>query len=192
MSKEQDPKSSLIKLPRNIPLRVEGEIRMNDKELFLFDTWTQERTTIEGTDVEYYSLDVLGSKKDPLYNEPVEPVFKGPYKLRIVVFNIEFTPEAQERGFRHIYSAAAWIPRRTVEDASMGFPHEGDALRIWRTPFFDRFTEPEKMIDGTGFYFDVIKVDADGHPFDEPGFVGFRLEMKRRTEFNPDRRLLHP
>lgn len=186
-------KVECIQLPRNLQVRCEGEMRQNDNELWLFDSFAQEHTNIGGTDVDIYIPNLKKSRRDPLYNEPTVPVFDGPFRVRVYATDIEYTPEASERGFRQIFTASLWLPRKTVEDAKiMPPPREGSVVLIWKTPYFDRFSEPEPFIPGLGFYFDVLKADVDGHPFDNSGFVGFKMDVKRRTSFNPERRLEQP
>jgi hypothetical protein len=43
-----------------------------------------------------------------------------------------------------------------------------------------------------GYYFNVINVVDDAHMFDNPDFTMFRLDLRRYTEFNPERRIFPP
>jgi hypothetical protein len=179
--------------PATSTVTAQTVFQLDDSELALFDTWAAEQSgTIPGTDIKYWKVDLKKTKKDPLYSEPVQPVFAGPFDLQGVFSDIEYAAEASERGFRQVHTASLWIARALVEQAGLAPPKEADVILVWKGPFFDAYTEPEPFMQGTGYYFDVVSAEADGHPFDGPAFTGFKLKLSRRTEFNPDRRLTAP
>jgi hypothetical protein len=81
-----------------------------------------------------------------------------------------------------------------VEDADAGVPGEGDVIKSWNIPFYALYglgDRPEAPPDA-GYYFNVIDVDTDGQIFDNPSFVGYKLQLRRRTEFTPERRIKRP
>lgn len=94
-------------------------------------------------------------------------------------------------GGRTTFGAEVWIARKSIEDIRAPQPNESDVLRIWNTPFFNEWAVDNAPSGqpNTGYFFDIIDVDDDGHLFDSPTFVGFKLSIKRRTEFTPERRI---
>lgn len=166
-----------------------NELTLGDEERFLFDLWAQEHTHILGTTIEFWSLDIPNSKRDPVYDEPIERKWLGPFKMKGWLEWPPGTPEAREEGFRTTYQASIWLARKEFEDANSPTPNEGDVIRVWNTPFYQDFSVDQENVPGRGYYFDVTNVDDDGHVFDQSTFVGFRCDIQRRTEFTPERRL---
>jgi hypothetical protein len=158
-----------------------------DKEKDMFDSFSQEQVKIAGTTMDLYKLNLDRSKRDPLYDEPIERVYDGPYRMKCVMDYPASIPSTGEEGFRIEWPASVWIPRKELEDADAPTPFEGDVIRVWDTPFYRSFKVP-----ASGFYFDVINVDTDGHLHDTPTFVGFRVTLKRRTEMAPERKIFSP
>jgi len=157
-------------------------------ELPLLDSVAME-TASQGTPIEYYSLSIEGSTIDPLYIEPINRAFTL-FNLMGVVEWPDSTPEMLEGGARTRFQNTITIPRRAFELAGAPAPSEGDAVRFWMTPFFDDFSVDGANVPNAGFYFDVIDVDDDGHPYDGPEFIWFKLSCKRTTDFTPERRIL--
>lgn len=166
-----------------------GPLHLGAKERALFDSVATEVTTIAGTQVEYWAIDVAGSVRDPLYSEPSLRKFKGPYLINIWVGYSNSTPDVTSRGFRNTWATSAWIPRTAVEKANMPTPVEGDIFGVWKLPFFADDSSPSKFTPTGGYYFNVGNVSEDGHLFDNGEFVGFTLEIARNTEFTPERRI---
>ena len=184
--------------PPKKPIRTEyplpaaplvNEFTLGDEERFLFDLWAQEHTHILGTAIEFWSLDVKGSKRDALYDEPVKRVWDGPFKMKGYIEYPPGEPEAREEGFRNTWRATCWISRKDFEDTNCPAPNEGDSIRIWNVPFFQAAGVDNEDVPGRGYFFDVTNVDEDGHLWDQSTFVGFRMEIKRNTEFTPERRI---
>lgn len=168
----------------------EAEFHLGDSERALFDTWAQEQTRIAGTTFEYYSISVQKSEKDPLYNETTQRVFLGPFRVPGWLEVPIATPEMQEEGIHKVFAPKAWISRKEMEDQRMNAPMYGDVLRAWTLPFYNQWSTVEsEPIKGAGYYFDVVGVNTDGQLFDSASFVGFILNLKRRTEFTPERRI---
>ena len=175
------------------PMKDYESFNLDDRELFLIDGYANEHVSILGTSIEYWAIDIHGSKKDPLYGEAIERNFKGPYKYKVWFSYTESTPEAREEGLVERYQPTAWLPRKQVEEASATLPIEGDVLRAWNIPFYALYgvAEHKAPPDG-GYYFNIIDVDTDGQVFDNASFVGYKLQLRRRSEFTPERRIKRP
>lgn len=162
----------------------------------LLKCWAAEQIQAAGTTLDYYSQAVRKAILDPLYNEPEQRVWEGPYRFKAHVTKPEQNFETREEGSRILFDGGVlWIPLLSVEQSGMNdTPKEGDVVRFWQSRFFDEFfaldfeggspPPPE-----AGYYFDVIRVNDDGHIFDTANFAGFRCDIKRRLEFTPERRL---
>lgn len=176
-----------------IPLEGRNLFQLCDAERQLFDCFAQELNKIAGTQVDYFSIDLNRSKRDALYDEPTQYVFRGPFRISGYVQWPEDIPEAREEGLRITWEAEAWIARKEFEDAGAPPPSEGDVLKFWSIPYFDKNAATGgENVPGSGFYFDVIDAEDDGHMFDTASFVGYKIKFKRRTEFTPERRLTPP
>jgi hypothetical protein len=159
-------------------------------ERLLFDTYaTEHSATISGTEILYFVRDMERSKRDPLYDEPVHIVWIGPYKLKGSFDKPEPIRETIEQGQRAEWDAIITFPRSIVEAAGMRVPLVGDVVQVWDIPFFNEEGVDHAPVPGRKFAFDVENVDSDGHVNNEAAFVNFRLTVKRRTEFTPERRI---
>ena len=158
----------------------------DDSELSLFDSYSTELPGISGDEVNYYAMNRAKTKIDPLYGEPSERGIDGPFRLNAYVQWPQFQPEAGEQGFGFEFDASCVIARATLEEANAPYPFEADILEFWRTPYHDA-----KSL-GKGLFFDVIKVQNEGHIHDSPSFVNFKLFLKRRTQFGAERRVSPP
>jgi len=163
--------------------------KLCDYERELFDGYAQEQVAIAGTDVDYYSLSIDKSTRDALYDEPEVVKYYGPYRMRGFFEFPDTTPEAREQGLRTEWSTTIWIARTEFERTNAHAPIEGDIIQVWDTSFFEHDAVDEERVPGAGLYLEVIKADHDGHMFDTPTFVGFKLELRRRSEFTPERKL---
>jgi hypothetical protein len=168
---------------------VGDEFRLCDGERFLFDTWAVEHVRIQGTQIDFWSLDLAKSIKDPLYDEPSKRVWKGPFRLTGYMEYAPSAPEAREEGFRTTWASSIWLARKELEEAHAPSPFAGDVIRVWNTPFYKDDGVDGEEVPGSGYYFDIVDADHDGHLFDNSSFVGFRCDIVRRTEFTPERRL---
>lgn len=164
-------------------------LQMPECEHDLFDSIAQEHVNIAGTDIDFYSHNVKGSTRDALYDEPVERVYGGPFRVKGYVVWPDTTPDVRMEGWRTVVNAEAWIARKEIEDKRCPAPSETDVLRIWNTPFFNNWAVDGEDEPNAGYYFDILNVNDDGHLFDSPQFVGFKMILKRRTEFTPERRI---
>lgn len=179
----------------NMPKRIEGtcDFDLSAENEDLFACWNQEHTDVSGTTVDYWVQDLINSKLDPLYNEPELRVWAGPFRFKAFLEWPEKTFETREEGARALWETQIYVPRLSIEESNLpGFPREGDVARIWQIPFFDQYAQGVDFnIPGAGYYFDVINVNEDGHALDNFEFTRFKLTLKRRTEFTPERRVLN-
>ena len=175
------------------PLKDNEGFRFDDRELGLMDSYANEQFSIAGTPVDYYSIDVLGSKKDPLYGEPEERAFKGPYRYTAMFSYAETIPEVREEGLTQRVTPVIYIPRKMIEDAKAPIPSESDVIHAWKIPFYSQYSNatPTPPPDA-GYYFSVTDVDTNGYLFDSPSFVGYKCQLRRRSEFTPERRIKRP
>lgn len=164
-------------------------VRLDAQELFVFDSIANEHVEAHGTEIKYWRQDLDRSLRDPLYDEPVDRCFRGPFQMFGFVEYPPGVPEMTENGMRVTWATSVWIPRVQFESAGAGSPLEGDVLQFWDLPFFGEHGVNAEEVPGRGYYFDVVNADDDGHVFDSAAFVGFKLEVRRRTEFTPERRL---
>lgn len=169
-----------------------GEFSLDGSEQALFDSYAQEHVKFASTPIDFYSQDVDGSARDPLYDEPIERLWHGPFKLHGYVEFPNLAAEAREEGLKKDWDGIIWISRLEFEESRAPYPKEGDAVRYWKIPFFDADATLHEQVPGGGWYYDVVLTDDDGHLFDNPQFVGFKLTVKRATEFTPERRISPP
>jgi hypothetical protein len=172
--------------PSDTRLGEVPEFRLDASELQMWDVFAQEPIHAAGTDCELFTRNLQKSKIDPLYSEPAETVFDGPYLIRANIEWPEFTPEVSEEGMRGVWPSGAWIPRKTIEDVRARAPREGDILRFWKLPYFDERASNDQHLTYAGYYFDVIKVNDDGHLHNTSAFVGFRCDLKRKSSFGAE------
>lgn len=163
-----------------------GEFRLDGAELFLRDLYAQEPTNIGGTVCELFTRDIANSVVDPLYGEPSQSSFNGPYRLMASVEWPEATPEVDDEGLRDLWPSGVWIPRKTIEEVGARAPREGDIVRFWELPYFDLTAGNNQPGTKAAFYFDVIQVNDDGHSHDDATFVAFRCNLKRRSDAPPE------
>lgn len=162
------------------------EFRLDPTELAMFDHIAQEPINAVGTDCELFTRNNSKSTIDPLYSEPSRVVFDGPYLLRAHIEWPEFTPEVSEEGMRAVWPSGAWIPRKTIEEVNARSPREGDILRFWNLPYFDERASNNQNLPFAGYFFDIIKVNDDGHIHDTRAFVAFRCDLKRKSSFGAE------
>ena len=115
----------------------------------------------------------------------------GSFLLKAFVSYPESTPEAKEEGLHSTWDAEIWIPTSQLTNNGAPTPSEGDIIQFWdeSIEYFKDFSVLDQEIPVSCYLFDVIKVDDDGHLFDQAFFVGFKCGLKRKTEFTAERRL---
>ena len=163
------------------------------QELALFDSVAQEQIEISGTSIDYWSINSPDSERDVLYGEPKVRRFAGPYRFKVNFTAPSQTPQVREEGLTSTWDASAWVPRKSFEDAHAPIPSEGDVLHSWDLPIYEAMsTMEQRSLPGAGYYFDVMTAEPESYIADTPNFVGYKLTLKRRAEFTPERRLVRP
>lgn len=165
----------------------------------------EERIELVGPPCEYYTLN-RGKNVDALYGEPTnDPLYGGSsprgsdsksneswnFCPDILSGEEEITfpvaieyqesdnrnPMVRTEGFLYEYDAIVSISRNhwecAWEDTTCAGrePKEGDVLYVY------------------GEWFDVTKAGRSGYVLNSPDFVGYKLEVKKRTQFTPDRKV---
>lgn len=165
----------------------QNAFRLTDNDMAIFDSFAKEQVDIAGTEVDYYSIRILKSKRDPVYDEPTKRSWTKPFRMTAWVSWASSAPTVGEEGFRVLFQAQAWLPRAEVERVRCPVPTEGDIIRYWKSEYFNTDATGGEKITGAGYYFDVINVDNDGHVYDTSSFVGYRLDIRRRSEYGSER-----
>ena len=172
----------------NRPVRPhEGPYHNGDQELALLDAWAQEQVRHSGTRVALYTLDHGRSEFHPVHAEALDRRHRGPFWMWGWAEYPEGSPVVTDAGVSIRWPSKFWLPRASLEAVKAPPPMEGDIIRFWDKPFFTHGSDSDFEPEG-GYFFLITKVNEDGHPFDDPGFVGFSLEGARDTAFNPERR----
>lgn len=176
-----------------------------DEDVTYLRSLEEERIELVGPLCEYYSLN-RGKNVDALYGEPTnDPLYggssaRGNPSVSDEAWNfypdidggqepvsfpcaIEYQesdnrqPTARTEGFVYEYDAIVAISRNTWECAWEGttiegrLPKEGDVLYLF------------------GEWWDVVKVGKSGNVLDSPNYVGFKFEVRKRTQYTPDRKI---
>lgn len=166
-----------------------GPFALDGRDSAMFDHFAQEHVEASGTDLLLWHQDLEHSLRDPLYDEPIDREWLGPFKFKGWVEYIAGSPMMREEGMTVRWQGSIWVARKTLEDTGTPAPLEGDVIRYWDNKFFtEHGVNAEEGVEG-GYYFDVINVDDDGHVQDSDQFVGLTITVLRRTEFTPERRL---
>jgi hypothetical protein len=163
--------------------------QLNGQEICFFDGLVEDHLNTHGTDITYWHQDIENSTRDPIYDEPIDRAWLGPYRLKGYAEYIAAAPEAREEGTRVTWNGTLWLSRKGLEDIGAPAPLEGDVVKYWDNRFFAEHSTNGEHVPGSGYYFDVVNSDDDGHVFDSANFTGFKLTIARRTEFTPERRL---
>ncbi len=171
-----------------------GPFELDESEACFFDSIAQEHVGAHGTDLTYWHQDIENSIRDPLYDEPIDRGWAGPFKMKGFVEYMGGQPQMAEEGMSVRWQGRIWIARAAVEAARAPVPLEGDVLKFWDNKFFTEHSvnSEEAALEGDpkpGYFFDVINVDDDGHVFDTGHFVGLVLTVMRNTVYTAERRL---
>lgn len=151
-----------------------------------------ERMALSGPTCQYYSLN-RGVNVDPLYNEPTaDPLygnqtggsmarhaeafnFTGPVDVVCGVMYVEAdqrSPSTDEGGTVIESDGEVYIARNEWEEKFPGRrPKEGDVLYVNHN------------------WWDVANAGSSGNVLDTQEFVGFKLIVKYRSKFMPDRKV---
>lgn len=154
-------------------------------ELPLWDSIAQEPARLSGTNFRLWSVR-RAKHRHPLYGEPSKGGdwdFHGPWEM-LGGFEFdqgqEIEPEAGSEGLQKTASAVLYVARKELEDRDAPKPKVGDVIDLWdREPFGSEFQ-----------YWDVTKANPDGNIWSTEVYVQYRLELKRRSRFEPGRKAL--
>ena len=134
--------------------------------------------------VKFYSVR-RAKNRHPLYAEPSvggDWEFHGPWEL---MGSFEFdqsrdlTDDVSQEGLQKTTTAQLTLARRDMETIEAPDPKIGDVIWLWdRSPFKSEFQ-----------YWDVTLAAPDGNIFTNESFVQWRLELRRRSRFEPGRKL---
>lgn len=179
---------SFMKPDMKLPQRC-GPFRLDGGDAAMFDHFAQEHVEASGTEVLYWHQNLETSIRDPLYDEPIEREWQGPFRFIAYVEYTPGTPQMREEGMTVRWEGRLWVARKTLEDQNIPAPLEGDVMQFWDNRFFrEHGVNGEEGAEG-GYYFDITNVDDDGHVQDSSHFVGLTINFIRRTEFTAERRL---
>lgn len=156
---------------------------LDGSELRIFDVVTSDQTVSAGEEVNYYSVNKQTSKVDPLYGEYKHRQVDGPWRLPAAVAWPARNPQSTESGFTVEFDSQCVIARYHLDKDNVPYPTEGDMIEMFRSPYADA----DSM--GQGYFFDIIKITADGHLNDTGNFTKFTLVLKRRPQYAPERKL---
>ena len=159
---------------------------LSDCDAAYFSVTNADLNELSGDEINYYPMNPVSGKIDPLYGEHTERTPGGPYRIWASVSWPEINPQPGEAAFGVEFDGMVWISRLHLDKANAPYPSEGDIIEMWRTPYHDANSR------GKGYFFDIIKAQNDGHVNDSPSFVQFKLVLKRRSQFNAERRLTPP
>jgi hypothetical protein len=105
--------------------------QLEESEACFFDHIAQEHVKAHGTELMFWHQNLEESIRDPLYDEPIDRVWAGPFKLVGFVEYMEGQPQMQEQGMSVRWQGRIWIARAELEDAHAPAPLEGDVLKFW-------------------------------------------------------------
>jgi hypothetical protein len=152
----------------------------------LFDSIAQEPPRLSGTPFRFYSVR-RARARDPLYGEPSQDKqewdFHGPWEMFGV---IEYdqpsdnNSEATSDGIQIQSDATFEAARKEFEDAGAPFPKIGDVIEIWNE---NEFSDVQQR------YWEVTKSNPDGSIHSSEVYVMWKMDLKRRTRFDPKRKI---
>ncbi len=165
-----------------------GKIFPDDgvSELPLWDAIAQEPAKLSGIEFRLYSVR-RAKNLHPLYREPsnggFEWEFHGPWEM-MGAFEFDqgndIDPEVSSEGLQKTSNAVLYIARKELEDVLAPVPKIGDVIDLWdRQPFGSEFQ-----------FWDITKANPDGNIMTSEAYVQYRLELKRRSRFEPGRKVL--
>lgn len=159
---------------------------LDDSEIQLFDCIASELTELAGEEINYYGMANDEATIDPLYGEFVSRKVAGPFRIFAWLSWPQNRPDPSEQGFGEEWDGEVVISRSALDSVNAPYPHHGDVIEAWRTPYHDAVSQ------GKGMFFDIIQIQNEGHINDSPSFVQFRGKIKRRSEFGAERKITPP
>lgn len=144
---------------------------IDSHDLAYWDSINAEMAEIAGTEAFLYVLKPE-ENKDPLYNEPNQFTYAGPYAIMVVVRQPKRTIDVTERGKERINETQIWFSRAHLEDRDCPIPREGDVLEFWDAQY-----DLEDIVDES---------QVPTSPYPSP--IQFVMNAKRRERFIPERK----
>lgn len=143
-------------------------------ELSLYRSFEEERINLYGQQIDYYVLS-RGANVDPLYNEPAPSWSFTQYGLVGAITYQAMDnrdPSVRDEGFEINYDAEAYFAYNewSKRIGAARPPKEGDVMFCM------------------GQYFDVVNAASGGNFVDTLNVVGYKLLLKRREKFDPNRK----
>jgi len=165
----------------------------------------EERIELVGPDCEYYSLN-RGVNVDALYGEPTnDPLYGGSADRGTASISEEawnFYPDiSQGEEVLEFQCAIEYqeADNRTPYVRTEGFGHEYDSVvgvsrNAWECAITDTAISTREPKEGDvcylfGEWWDVVKAGRSGYINDSTAYVGFKLELKKRTQYTPERKI---
>jgi len=165
----------------------------------------EERIELSGPTCEYYSLN-RGKNVDALYGEPTnDPLYGGSASRGDPSRSDEawnFFPDIDGGASPSTFPCSIEYQEADNRNPSVrpeGFLYEYDAIigisrNHWEDTWEDTVIEGRLPKEGDVMYlfeewWDVTKAGKSGNIIDSPNYVGFKLELKKRTQFTPDRKI---
>jgi len=146
-------------------------------DLDFIESVNKEIPHLAGIEVEFYDLQVIPSKIDPLYRQPTTDTdwsFVGPYLIEATVEKPVPAFTANDEGATKEEKTRVIFSRKLVEDIGMPYPKKGDLVKFW------------------GVMFTIIAVE-DTSPFWQSGqMVNITTDLIRHSEYVPERKIRMP
>lgn len=176
-----------------------------DEDATYLRSLEEERIELTGPTCEYYSLN-RGRNVDALYGEPTnDPLYGGSSALGSLSKSDEawnFYPDIGEGEEEISFPCAVEFVEadgRTPSVRSEGIVAEYDGIvaisrNHWECAYEDtiyvgRVPKEGDVIYVSDEWWDVVRAGKSGNVLDSTTYVGFRLEVKKRTQFTPDRKV---
>jgi hypothetical protein len=156
---------------------------LNDCDASYFDKINAEVNELSGEEVNYYAMNAVAGKVDPLYGEHTERSPDGPYKVWGSISWPQMSVNTTESGIGVDFDGMITVSRSHLDQRNIPYPSEGDIMEFWRTPYHDVNSR------GKGLFFDIIKAEGDGYVNDSPIFTQFKIYLKRRSQYGAERRI---
>lgn len=165
----------------------------------------EERYSLVAPDCEYYSLR-RGRNVDPLYGEPVnDPLYGGSSDRGTPSRSNEswyFYPNVSDGDSLLVFQAS--IVYEQMDNRQPGVREEGETIEYDALVYFSRNAwecaikgtsiEDEAPKEGDVMYlyeewWDITKVGKGGYILNSTEHVGFKAEVRKRTQFTPERKV---
>lgn len=145
------------------------------KDLEFMENINREIPRLAGIPVEFYELQVISSRVDPLYGTPGEDgdwIVLGPYRIEATVEKPLPAFLANPEGVTIAHKTRVTFSRALMRDIAMPYPKQGDLVRFWDSMF------------------DIIQVEETG-PFWQTGkMMNVVADVVRHSESIPERKIL--